>query len=88
MKKLSFFVCTLLLSTFAGAETLSFQEEVRVITSKPEYRMVTTRTPFQECWDEQVEVRYQPQPQSNNDGKRHCSVHLLVVLLEEYWDIK
>lgn len=66
MKKLSFLTAALLLSSFLGAETLSFQEDVRVITSKPEYRMVTTRTPFQECWDEQIEVRYQPQP--NNDG--------------------
>lgn len=66
MKKLSFFASMLLLSSLLNAETLSFQEDIRVISSKPEYRLVTTRTPLQECWDEQVPV-YQPQPQ-NNDG--------------------
>ncbi|MDD3342254.1 MAG: glycine zipper 2TM domain-containing protein [Sulfurospirillaceae bacterium] len=66
MKKLSILTCTLLLSSLLSAESLSFQEEVKVISSKPEYRMVTTRTPYQECWDEQIETRYQPQ--SNNDG--------------------
>lgn len=54
-------------STFSFAETISFQEEVRVVTSKPEYRAVTTRTPYQECWDEHIESRRHEQP-TNSDG--------------------
>jgi len=57
----------LLLSSLLYAETMSFQEDVRVISSKPEYRMVTTKTPYQECWDEQIEVHYAPQS-SSSDG--------------------
>jgi len=57
----------LLLSSFLYAETMSFQEDVRVISSKPEYRMVTTRTPYQECWDEQIETHYAPSS-SSSDG--------------------
>ncbi len=57
----------LLLGSLLYAETMSFQEDVRVISSKPEYRMVTTRTPYQECWDEQIETHYAPQS-SSNDG--------------------
>lgn len=66
MNKLYFSSFIIFFSTILCAESIAFQEEVRVITSKPEYRMATTRTPFQECWDEQVEIRYQPQP--SNDG--------------------
>ena len=66
MKKI-FCAPLLLFGSLLYAETISFTEEVRVITSKPEYRMVTTRTPFQECWDEQIEVHYAPPP-PHNDG--------------------
>ncbi|MBV5277448.1 MAG: glycine zipper 2TM domain-containing protein [Campylobacteraceae bacterium] len=66
MNKLYFSSFIIFCSAVLCAESITFQEEVRVITSKPEYRMVTTRVPFQECWDEQIEVRYQPQP--SNDG--------------------
>lgn len=65
MKKI-LYATPLLLSSLLLAETMSFQEEVRVISSKPEYRMVTTRTPYQECWDEQIETQYAPPPPANN----------------------
>jgi len=67
MKKI-FCAPLLLLGSLLCAETISFTEEVRVITSKPEYRMVTTRTPFQECWDEQIEVHYAPAPHNDGSG--------------------
>ena len=47
------------------AETISFNDSVRVIKSSPQYRTVTTRTPYQECWDEQVPVS------SNNYGNNN-----------------
>ncbi|WP_333805129.1 glycine zipper 2TM domain-containing protein [Sulfurospirillum sp.] len=65
MKKI-FYAPLLLLGPLLYAESMSFQEEVRVITSKPEYRMVTSRVPYQECWDEQIETHYAPAPQSND----------------------
>ncbi len=68
MKKLSFITLALCSSTFLFAESLSFQEEVKVLSTKPEYRMVTARTPFQDCYDEQVEVRHQAQPQNDGNG--------------------
>jgi len=67
MKKIAY-VPLLLLGSLLCAESFTFQEEVRVITSKPEYRMVTTRTPFQDCWDEQLETHYAPQPQNDGSG--------------------
>ena len=66
MKKLIFVSFPLLMCTILYAESMSFQEEIRVLSSKPEYRTETSRIPFQECWDEQIETRYQPQP--NNEG--------------------
>lgn len=67
MKKI-FGAPLLLLGSLLYAESLTFQEEVRVTSSKPEYRMVTTRTPYQECWDEQLETHYAPQPQNDGSG--------------------
>lgn len=64
MKKI-FYASLLLLGSLLYAETLNLTEEVRVITSKPEYRMVNSRVPYQECWDEQVEVNAPP---SSNEG--------------------
>lgn len=40
----------------------TFTIEVKVIQSQPLYRMVTIRTPHQECWDEQVQM------QNNNNN--------------------
>jgi len=67
MKKI-FYASLLLLGSLLYAETLNLTEEVRVITSKPEYRMVNSRVPYQECWDEQVEVHYAPQPSNDGSG--------------------
>ncbi len=61
MKKTSIFILVLLFSTSLFAESIIFNDSVRVIKSSPEYRTVTTRTPYQECWDEQV-------PVSSNSG--------------------
>jgi uncharacterized protein YcfJ len=38
------------------AESIQFSDSIPVISSNPVYRMVTTRTPYQECWNEQVPV--------------------------------
>ena len=49
------------------AESFSFEESIRVISSKPEYRTVTSSTPYQECWDEHVPVS-QPPVSSSGSG--------------------
>ncbi len=46
------------------AESIQFSDSIPVIKSKPVYRLVTTRTPYQECWNEQVPVN----SGSSNDG--------------------
>ena len=46
------------------AESISFADSIAVIKSEPIYRVVTKRTPYQECWDEQVPVS----STSSNDG--------------------
>ncbi len=56
MKKPLILLCSIVLSASLFGETISFSDSVRVIKSSPEYRTVTTRTPYQECWDEQVPV--------------------------------
>ena len=57
MKLLHFSLMTALISSFAVAESIQFNDSVRVIKSEPVHRTVTTRTPYQECWDEQVQVQ-------------------------------
>ncbi|MDX1808820.1 MAG: glycine zipper 2TM domain-containing protein [Sulfurospirillaceae bacterium] len=56
MKKLLIFALVFASAATLFAESLSFEQSVRVIKSTPEYRTVTVRTPYQECWDEQVPV--------------------------------
>ena len=56
MKKSFIFISVIAFCTSLFAETISYSDSVRVIKSTPEYRTVTTRTPYQECWDEQVPV--------------------------------
>ena len=56
MKKTLIFICIVTLGTSLSADTISYNDTIRVIKSSPEYRTVTTRTPYQECWDEQVPV--------------------------------
>jgi uncharacterized protein YcfJ len=56
MKKILFFTLVVASVTSLFAESFSYEQNVRVIKSTPEYRTVTVRTPYQECWDEQVPV--------------------------------
>jgi len=56
MKKSFILISVIAFCTSLFAETISYGDSVRVIKSSPEYRTVTTRTPYQECWDEQVPV--------------------------------
>jgi len=46
------------------AESIQFSDSIPVIKSEPVYKVVTKRTPYQECWDEQVPVS----SGANNDG--------------------
>ena len=64
MKKL-FSVSLLFLGSVLFAESFTYQEVVRVSSSQPEYRQTSSRTPYQECWDEQVEVQ---SSSSGNEG--------------------
>jgi len=61
MKKIFIPALAIIISAPLFAETISFNDSVRVIKSSPEYRTVTKRTPYQECWNEQV-------PVSSNNG--------------------
>lgn len=53
MKKL-LLLPTLIFSSFLGADSINYTDSVNVITSEPIYKTITTRTPYQECWDEEV----------------------------------
>lgn len=54
MKKL---ITILTLATLAlQAETFTTTTQVQVSHSTPEYRTMTKRVPYEECWDEQVPV--------------------------------
>ncbi len=46
------------------AESIQFSDSIPVIKSEPVYKVVTKRTPYQECWDEQVPIN----SNSANDG--------------------
>ncbi len=56
MKKVFLLAVSLIFVSSLIAGTISFTERVRVIKSTPEYRTVTKRIPYQECWDERVPV--------------------------------
>ncbi|MDN5377339.1 MAG: hypothetical protein PWQ42_635 [Sulfurospirillum sp.] len=53
MKKL-FIIPLLFSAALLNAESLHYSETVNVISSEPIYKTITTRTPYQECWDEEV----------------------------------
>ena len=57
-------VCMLLTAGLVSlmAESINFSDSIPVIKSEPVYKVVTKRTPYQECWDEQV-----PVTSNNND---------------------
>ncbi len=65
MKKIILLGLTLMSATTIFAQSITFDKTVRVIKSTPEYKTVTIRTPYQECWDEQVPIRYN---NNNNIG--------------------
>lgn len=55
MKKI---ITILAIASFAlQANSFTFTEKARVFKSKPIYKTVTKRVPYQECWDEEVPVR-------------------------------
>ena len=68
MKKSFILISVIAFCTSLFAETISYGDSVRVIKSSPEYRTVTTRTPYQECWDEQVPVNSNNNVANNNVG--------------------
>lgn len=68
MKVLHVTLIGALISSFAIAESIQFNDSVRVIKSEPVHRTVTTRTPYQECWDEQVQVHQGGSGGIANDG--------------------
>lgn len=53
MKKLILIPC-LFLGLTLNAESITYTESVDVLSSEPIYKTITTRTPYQECWDEEV----------------------------------
>ncbi len=53
MKKILLIPC-LLLGSILSAESMHYNDTVNVISSEPIYKTITTRTPYQECWDEEV----------------------------------
>ena len=55
MKKIVFSLLSLGLVSLM-AESINFSDSIPVIKSEPVYKTVTKRTPYQECWDEQVPV--------------------------------
>jgi len=54
MKKIFWMSVLTAATLFAGS--LSWDESVRVERSKPVFRNVTIRTPYQACWDQRVPV--------------------------------
>lgn len=55
MKKI---ITILAIASFAlQANAFTITEKVRVIKSKPIYKTVTKKVPYQECWNEEVPVR-------------------------------
>ncbi len=54
MKKQALALFVAVGSLFAGS--IQFVDTLPVIKSEPVYKTVTKRTPYQECWDEQVPV--------------------------------
>ncbi len=51
-----------------SAESFIIQDRAEVVRSKPIYRDVIKRVPYQECWDEQVPVEEYYDDNSANDN--------------------
>ncbi|NPA74194.1 MAG: glycine zipper 2TM domain-containing protein [Epsilonproteobacteria bacterium] len=56
MKKIISIALALTIGAALYADSFVINEKVKVVRSKPIYRDVVKRTPYQECWDEQVPV--------------------------------
>lgn len=68
MKKLTLGFITLILVTFAAnAGSFSTTQYIEVEKSKPKYKNITHRTPYQECWNERVAVRRQGHRRENSN---------------------
>lgn len=55
MKKRTLLLAIATLTLQAGSFTIT--DEVRVTSSTPEYKTITKKVPYQECWDEEIPVR-------------------------------
>ncbi len=55
MKKIAIILTTAILTLQANSFTIT--DEARVTHSKPIYKTITKRVPYQECWDEEVPVQ-------------------------------
>jgi len=55
MKKIAIILTTAILALQANSFTIT--DEARVTHSKPIYKTIIKRVPYQECWDEEVPVR-------------------------------
>lgn len=42
------------IASLLNAESMHYSDSVNVINSEPIYKTIITRTPYQECWDEEV----------------------------------
>jgi uncharacterized protein YcfJ len=64
MKKIAIILTTAILALQANSFTIT--DEVKVKSSKPIYKTITKRIPYQECWDESVPVRRSSGNYNNN----------------------
>jgi uncharacterized protein YcfJ len=53
MKKIVLITC-FAIASLLNAESMHYSDSVNVINSEPIYKTIITRTPYQECWDEEV----------------------------------
>lgn len=66
MKKLLTILTATALSLSAGS--FSIEDKARVIKSIPEYKIITKRVPYEECWDEEVPVKRYSQNYYEDDN--------------------
>ncbi len=66
MKKIITTILALGISFSVYADSFVINDKAEVVRSKPIYRDVTKRVPYQECWDEQVPVTSYYNKRGNN----------------------
>jgi uncharacterized protein YcfJ len=66
MKKITLILTSLALSLSASSFTKS--EKIRVVSTTPIYQTVVKKTPYQECWEEQISYRNQNYRASRHDN--------------------